>query len=63
MALIAGHATVTDCRSEDFGYFLTETALSKSGSLQLEQIAGLEKSAATYVQNARRFRKGLRRIG
>jgi carbonic anhydrase/acetyltransferase-like protein (isoleucine patch superfamily) len=59
---VGAGALVTEGKEFPDGSLIVGSPARAVRSLTPEQIAGLEKSAQSYVQNARRFRGGLRRI-
>lgn len=61
--LVGAGALVTEGKEFPDGSLIVGSPARAVRSLTPEQVAGLEKSAQSYVQNARRFRQGLKRIG
>jgi carbonic anhydrase/acetyltransferase-like protein (isoleucine patch superfamily) len=60
--LVGAGALVTEGKEFPDGSLIVGSPARAVRSLTPDQVAGLEKSAQGYVQNARRFREGLRRI-
>ncbi len=61
--LVGAGALVTEGKEFPDGSMILGSPARAVRPLTPEQIEGLKRSAATYVQNARRFRLGLRKIG
>lgn len=60
--LVGAGALVTEGKQFPDGSMILGSPAKVVRQLSPEQIEGLRRSAANYVQNARRFRAGLRRI-
>ena len=61
--LVAAGALVTEGKEFPDGSMILGSPAKVVRQLTPEQIEGLKRSAAGYVQNARRFKAGLRKIG
>lgn len=60
--LVAAGAVVTEGKEFDDGWLIMGTPAKAVRPLTAEQLQGLARSAAGYVENARRFKNGLVRI-
>ena len=60
--LVGAGALVTEGKEFPDGSMILGSPAKVVRQLTPEQIAGLERSAAHYVENARRFKAGLKKI-
>jgi carbonic anhydrase/acetyltransferase-like protein (isoleucine patch superfamily) len=60
--LVGAGALVTEGKEFPDGSMILGAPAKVVGQLSAVQIQGLQRSAAHYVENARRFRAGLQRI-
>ena len=61
--LVGAGALVTEGKEFPDGYMILGSPAKAVKPLSAEQIEGLRRSAQHYIDNARRFKKGLRKLG